>query len=505
MFASTRTDKQDIQAMDSPFPDNEGNSRLLAEAKAGSNAPALSVSEISNALKRTVEDRFGLVRVRGELSGFKRAASGHLYFGLKDADAKLDGVMWKGNAARLPFAPEDGLEVIATGKLTTYPGRSSYQIVADRLELAGEGALMLLFEKLKARLASEGLFDGARKRAIPYLPRTIGIVTSPTGAVIRDMMHRLEDRFPSHVILWPVMVQGDGAAAQIAAAVRGFSVMPVDGPVARPDLVIVARGGGSIEDLWAFNEEVVVRAVAECSIPVISAVGHETDTTLCDFAADRRAPTPTAAAEMAVPVRLDLAQQIGQADLRLTGALRRFVERASERLLAQARLLPKLADIVGNRQQRADDLGDRLRRGLERRADLSKMAFAGISGRIAPAMLRRRLAMSAERLQSVRLPTALVERQMAERRSKLSGLDRLLNSLHPEAPLGRGFARVTTADGKTTICKTGDAISAGKVLINFADGPVAANIEGGKSLKSAPVSKIAPPAAQPSLFGEGES
>ncbi len=323
--------------------------------------------------------------------------------------------------------------------------------------------------------------------------------------MIRDMMHRLEDRFPSHVILWPVMVQGDGAAAQIAAAVRGFSVMPVDGPVARPDLVIVARGGGSIEDLWAFNEEVVVRAVAECSIPVISAVGHETDTTLCDFAADRRAPTPTAAAEMAVPVRLDLAQQIGQADLRLTGALRRFVERASERLLAQARLLPKLADIVGNRQQRADDLGDRLRRGLERRADLSKMAFAGISGRIAPAMLRRRLAMSAERLQSVRLPTALVERQMAERRSKLSGLDRLLNSLHPEAPLGRGFARVTTADGKTTICKTGDAISAGKVLINFADGPVAANIEGGKSLKSAPVSKIAPPAAQPSLFGEGES
>lgn len=489
--------------MDSPIPDDEGNARLLAEAKAGSNAPALSVSEISNALKRTVEDRFGHVRVRGELSGFKRAASGHLYFGLKDADAKLDGVMWKGNAARLPFAPEDGLEVIATGKLTTYPGRSSYQIVADRLELAGEGALMLLFEKLKARLAAEGVFDGARKRAIPYLPKTIGIVTSPTGAVIRDMMHRLEDRFASHVILWPVMVQGDGAAAQIAAAVRGFSAMPVDGPVARPDLVIVARGGGSIEDLWAFNEEVVVRAVAECSIPVISAVGHETDTTLCDFAADRRAPTPTAAAEMAVPVRLDLAQQMGQADLRLTGALRRFVERAIERLSAQVRLLPKLADIVGARQQRADDLGDRLRRGLEKRADLARVAFAGIGGRISPAMLQRRLGMSAERLQAVRLPTALVERQMAERQSKLAGLDRLLKSLHPEAPLGRGFARVTNADGTKSICSTGDATAAGKVLIHFADGRVDAWVEGGKAPKAKSVSKSVAATTQPNLFDEG--
>lgn len=490
--------------MDSPTnDDNYGNSRLLAEASAGSNAPALSVSEISNALKRTVEDRFGHVRVRGELSGFKRAASGHLYFGLKDADAKLDGVMWKGNAARLPFAPEDGLEVIATGKLTTYTGRSSYQIVADRLELAGEGALMLLFEKLKARLAGEGLFDGARKRPIPYLPRTIGIVTSPTGAVIRDMMHRLEDRFPSHVILWPVMVQGDGAAAQIAAAIRGFSAMPADGPVARPDLVIVARGGGSIEDLWAFNEEVLVRAVAECSIPVISAVGHETDTTLCDYAADRRAPTPSAAAEMAVPVRLDLAQQMGQAQLRLTGALRRFVERAGERLAAQARLLPKLADIVDTRQQKADDLGDRLRRGLERRADLSKMAFAGISGRLSPALLRRRLAMSAERLQAIRLPTALVERQMAERRSRLMGLDRLLNSLHPEAPLGRGFARVSTADGATTICKTADAVAAGAVQIHFADGQVGALVQGGKAPKAKEPARPAAATAQPNLFSEG--
>jgi exodeoxyribonuclease VII large subunit len=312
--------------------DNERDARLLAEATEGSNAPAMSVSEISSALKRSVEDRFGHVRVRGEISGYKRAASGHLYFSLKDNDAKLDGIMWKGNAGRLAFAPEDGLEVVATGKLTTYAGRSSYQIVADRLELAGEGALMLLFEKLKARLAAEGLFATDRKRPIPYLPRKIGIVTSPTGAVIRDILHRLADRFPSHVMLWPVLVQGDSAAAQVAAAVNGFSAMA---PEQRPDLLIVARGGGSIEDLWAFNEEAVVRAVANSAIPVISAVGHETDTTLCDFAADLRAPTPTAAAEMAVPVRLDLNERLAQNGSRMNNAIRRMVQRGTERLEAQ--------------------------------------------------------------------------------------------------------------------------------------------------------------------------
>jgi exodeoxyribonuclease VII large subunit len=273
-----------------PFDDATG--RLLAEQRPGDNAEPLTVTALSNALKRQVEDRFGFVRVRGELSGFKRAASGHLYFSLKDDASKLDGIMWKGNAARLAFAAEDGLEVVATGKLTTYAGRSSYQIVADSLELAGEGALMLLFEKLKARLAAEGLFDPARKRPLPKLPKVIGIVTSPTGAVIRDILHRLADRFPSHVLVWPVLVQGEQAAAQIANAVRGFSELPDKypdtGKIPRPDLIIVARGGGSIEDLWAFNEEAVVRAVAESTIPVISAVGHETDTTLCDFAADFR-------------------------------------------------------------------------------------------------------------------------------------------------------------------------------------------------------------------------
>lgn len=491
--------------MDSPFPDDEGNSRLLAEAKAGSNAPALSVSEISNALKRTVEDRFGHVRVRGEISGFKRAASGHLYFSLKDADAKLDGVMWKGNAGRLPFAPEDGLEVIATGKLTTYAGRSSYQIVADRMELAGEGALMLLFEKLKARLAAEGLFDGERKRPIPYLPRTIGIVTSPTGAVIRDMMHRLEDRFPSHVILWPVMVQGDGAAAQIASAVRGFSAMPDGGAVPRPDLLIVARGGGSIEDLWAFNEEIVIRAVAECSIPVISAVGHETDTTLCDYAADLRAPTPSAAAEMAVPVRLDLAERLSGAEMRLTGGLRRLLQRAVERLENLRRLMPNAQDIVANRQQRADDLNERLRRGLERRADLAKIAFVGVSARLNPALLSRPLDRQRERLGAVRLSTTSLQRRVSEGRSRLSGIERLLVSLHPEAPLQRGFARVTSADGKTTIMNSAQAQAAGHVRINFADGMVGADISGADKPRTptAPKSSRPKAAGQHDLFGEG--
>ena len=284
----------------SPFDDAD-NAGLVAKGSAGDNAAPLSISEISALLKRTVEDRFGFVRVKGELSGVKRAASGHLYLSLKDEGARLDGVMWKGNVARLGFMPEDGVEVVATGKLTTYPGRSNYQMVIERMEVAGEGALLALLAKTKARLEAEGLFSPARKRPLPYLPRVIGVVTSPTGAVIRDILHRLADRWPSRVLVWPVLVQGQGAAEQVAAAVRGFAALPADGPVPRPDLVIVARGGGSIEDLWAFNEEVVVRAVADCPIPVISAVGHETDTTLIDFAADRRAPSSPAFRNRHVP------------------------------------------------------------------------------------------------------------------------------------------------------------------------------------------------------------
>ncbi|MEX0758331.1 MAG: exodeoxyribonuclease VII large subunit, partial [Tistlia sp.] len=247
------------------------------------NLPELSVSEVSRAIKRTLEDRFERVRVRGEISGFKRAASGHLYLCLKDAEAALDAVCWKGTAGRLQLRPEDGMEVIATGRITTFPGRSKYQLVIDSLELAGEGALLKLLDDRRRKLAEEGLFDAERKRPLPYLPSVIGVVTSPTGAVIRDILHRLADRFPRHVLVWPVLVQGEGAAEQIARAIRGFNALAADGAVPRPDLLIVARGGGSLEDLWAFNEEVVVRAAAESAIPLISAVGHETDTTLIDF------------------------------------------------------------------------------------------------------------------------------------------------------------------------------------------------------------------------------
>ena len=341
--------------MSSDFPPDAEDEGLVAKGRAGDNAAPLSISEISNLLKRTVEDRFGFVRLRGELSGVKRAASGHFYAALKDENAVLDAVMWRGNAERLPFRPEDGLEVVASGKLTTYPGRSKYQIVVERMELAGEGALLALLEKTRARLAAEGLFDEGRKRPLPFLPRTIGVVTSPTGAVIRDILHRLADRFPSRVIVWPVLVQGQGAANQVAGAVRGFSAMP-EGHPDRPDLVIVARGGGSIEDLWSFNEEVVVRAIAECSIPTISAVGHETDTTLADYAADRRAPTPTAAAEIAVPVRAELAATLADFEARKKRAILRPVQLGRERLGAWAERLPGPEALLQPQAQKVDDL-----------------------------------------------------------------------------------------------------------------------------------------------------
>ena len=446
--------------------------RLLAEERPGDNAQAMSVSELSLALKRTVEDQFGHVRVQGEISGFKRAASGHIYFCLKDDNARLDAVMWKGGAARLPFAPEDGLEVVATVKLTTYAGRSNYQIVVDSLEVAGEGAMMLLFEKLKARLAAEGLFAPERKKKLPSLPRTIGVVTSPTGAVIRDILHRLADRFPTHVIVWPVLVQGEGSAAQIARAVNGFSAMPQDGPVTRPDLVIVARGGGSIEDLWAFNDEAVVRAVANCTIPIISAVGHETDTTLCDFAADLRAPTPTAAAEIAVPVRSDLLQRVGQLGLRMANNVRKRVDLAAERLEAQRRLMPRLSDLAAPHQQRTDDLAERLRQSLRTRVGKAEIAYSG------PAMM---------------LHPRLLTRRVEQGQQRLDALCRLAGSLHPEAPLKRGFARVTDADGKTIMSRA-VAVTAGDVTLRFADGAVGSVING-----SAPPRSATPKPAQPTV------
>ena len=489
-------------------PKLDSNGRLLAEVDAGDNAQPFSVSELSNSLKRAVEDQFGHVRVRGELSGYKRAASGHLYFGLKDESAMLDGVMWKGNAARLPFAPEDGLEVVITGKLTTYPGRSKYQVVADQMELAGEGALAVLFEKLKARLTQEGLFDPSTKRPIPRMPQTIGVVTSPTGAVIRDILHRLNDRFPCHVIVWPVLVQGENAADQIASAINGFSKLDGKVPVVRPDVLIVARGGGSIEDLWAFNEEIVVRAVADCTIPVISAVGHETDTTLCDFAADLRAPTPTAAAEMAVPVRAELLDRVGQNALRLERAMRRNLGHAAERLEAQRRLLPKLSELTAPQQQRADELGERLGNALERRVAKARLAFAAPANALNPRLLLRLAETKSQRLSAARLPITVLQSRIANGQQRLDTLGRLMKSLHPEAPLERGFARVTDANGKT-IANRKAALAAVHVALRFADGELSATVgddsENPPAPKKNPLPKRSKPAALPGkqadLFG----
>ncbi|MEI9927243.1 MAG: exodeoxyribonuclease VII large subunit [Sphingomonas sp.] len=447
--------------MSDPFLPSEPQ-RLIAEAVPGDNDAPWSVSELSQRLRRTVEGEFGHVRLRGEISGWKRATSGHAYLCLKDADAVIDGVIWRGAAAALAFAPQDGIEVIATGKLTTYPGRSKYQIVIERMELAGEGALMALFEKLKAKLAAEGLFDAAAKRPLPYMPRVIGVVTSPTGAVIRDILHRLEDRCPCHVLVWPVQVQGEGAAGQIAAAVRGFDAIAPGGAIPRPDLVIVARGGGSIEDLWAFNEEAVVRAIAACSIPLISAVGHETDTSLSDFAADLRAPTPTAAAEMAVPVLAEIASNIAGLALRAERCARRYHERGRERLVALVRVLPRRDALLGPQRQRVDDLAGRLGRALERRVALARRQLDGAGGALRPAML---------------------DQQLAAARHRLEGASRLLDSVNPDNLLQRGYVRVGAKASGNVVTTAGEARAVGALTLRFRDGAVDVRVEraGGKS------------------------
>src|SRR5208282_4880445 len=328
------------------------------------NLPEYSVSELSQAVKRQIESDFGHVRVRGEVSGFKRHTSGHCYLSLKDADAVLDAVIWRPLAQRLTLKPEDGMEVVCTGRMTTYAGRSKYQLVIEAVELAGIGALLKLLEERRKKLAAEGLFDDSRKRPLPYLPEVIGVVTSPTGAVIRDILHRLADRFPRRVLVWPVPVQGESAAAAVAAAIAGFNALEPGGDVPRPDLLIVARGGGSLEDLMAFNEEVVVRAAAASKIPLISAVGHETDTTLIDFASDRRAPTPTAAAEMAVPVRRELQVGLLEQGRRIVAASVRMFDERRLRLAAAARGLPDPRSLLENAQQRLDDRAERLALGL---------------------------------------------------------------------------------------------------------------------------------------------
>ena len=427
---------------------------LLATAMPGDNAPAMSVSELSAALKRAVEDGFGHVRVRGEISGFKRHASGHCYFTLKDQDACIDAVIWRASAGALRFRPEDGIEVVATGRLTTYPARSRYQVVVERLELAGQGALMALLDKRRRELAAEGLFDTDKKRPLPFAPKVIGVVTSPTGAVIRDILHRLADRCPCHVVLWPVPVQGDGAAEQVAAAVRGFGAIQPGGPIPRPDLIIVARGGGSIEDLWAFNEEVVVRAVAGSSIPTISAVGHETDTSLCDFAADMRAPTPTAAAELAVPVRAELLAQVRQMGHRAERCASRTLERAGERLEALLRHWPEREELLAPQQQRLDDLADRLPRALGGRLDRARAELGRFGGALRPNLLVQRLERGRERLAS---------------------LARMRDLVDPNRPLALGFARVEDGAGHT-LTSSAAAKAAGGLNVVFADGAVPATV-----------------------------
>jgi len=439
----------------------------------GDNAPAQSVSELSNALKRTVEDAFGLVRVRGEISGFKRHGSGHCYFTLKDDRACMDAVIWKGCANMLRFRPEDGIEVVATGKLTTYPGRSKYQIVVDKLELAGQGALMALLDRRRRALAAEGLFDAERKKRLPFLPRTIGVVTSPTGAVIRDILHRLADRCPAHVIVWPVAVQGEGAAAQVAAAVRGFGAME-----GRPDLVIVARGGGSIEDLWAFNEEEVVRAVAECAIPIISAVGHETDTTLCDFAADMRAPTPTAAAELAVPVRAELIGQLRETGLRMGRCAARSHQRAGEQLEASARRFPAPEALLAPQRQRLDELAERLPRGLRGCLSHARAELGQAGGALRPSLLAGAARRGRERLAAVRLEPVLVGRRIEQGRATLDSLWRIAAQAHPDKPLEKGYARVEDRGGRTLISAAA-AREAGKLRLVFADDTLDASIGDG--------------------------
>jgi exodeoxyribonuclease VII large subunit len=387
---------------------------------AASNAPELTVSELSNALKRTIEDRFGFVRLRGEISNYRGPhSSGHAYFCLKDQSARIDAVIWKGVFARLRTKPEEGLEVIATGKVTTFPGKSTYQIVIDALEPAGVGALMALFEERRRKLAAEGLFDDARKQLLPFLPASIGVVTSPTGAVIRDILHRIADRFPRHVLVWPVRVQGEASAAEIAAAIDGFNALPETGPLRRPDVIIVARGGGSLEDLWSFNEEIVVRAAARSLIPLISAVGHETDWTLIDHAADLRAPTPTAAAEKAVPVRAELAATLADLGRRHAGASFRLLDRRRADLRALLRALPQGEAIIALPRQRLDNAASRLDGALLKAHDRHRIGLARLAHRLAQQSPQARMGRAAEKLdalrQRLRRGAALEQERRAQR------------------------------------------------------------------------------------------
>ena len=501
----------------------------MTAAEALINAPEFTVSELSSALKRTVEDAYGHVRVRGEITGFRGPhSSGHCYFALKDESAKIEAVIWKGVHGRMRFKPQEGLEVIATGKLTTYPGSSKYQIVIEAIEPAGIGALMALMEERKRKLGAEGLFDEARKQLLPWLPEVIGVVTSPTGAVIRDILHRLEDRFPRRVLVWPVRVQGEGSAEQIAAAIRGFNALPEGGRIPRPDLLIVARGGGSLEDLWSFNEEIVVRAAADSMIPLISAVGHETDITLIDFAADKRAPTPTAAAEMAVPVRSELFVEVSSLARRTMVCWQRGQEGRRNELRAAARALPAASELLAIPRQRLDGATAALPRALKANTHAHFRRFASTSARLTLRVLRGQVAQArhhltvsgerlahaarsllrhrrdrhaglAIRLKASKLSNALAQRQLIARdrertlrlterarralatamqrhQARVGHSGQLLAALSYRSVLTRGFALVRDEQGLAV--HAAGAIGPGAHLtLEFADGRVAATAD----------------------------
>jgi exodeoxyribonuclease VII large subunit len=475
------------------------------EAAAAANVGEYSVSEISFALKRTVEDTFGHVRVRGELGRVSRPASGHVYLDLKDDKAVLNGVIWKGVAGRLKIQPEQGLEVIVTGKITTFPGQSKYQIVIESMAPAGVGALMVLLEERRKKLSGEGLFDEERKQPLPFLPKVIGVVTSPTGAVIRDILHRLADRFPRRVIVWPVRVQGETSGAEVAAAIRGFNALNAGGVLPRPDLLIVARGGGSLEDLWGFNEEDVVRAASECTIPLISAVGHETDWTLLDHVADHRAPTPTGAAERAVPVRLDLLSQIEELGGRLRRGARRALTERSQSLRAASRGLPRLEDALSLPRQRLDTAGLRLGRGLQACVGVHGARLEKLNALHSPAVITRLIAARRERLEGrigARAHTATKAR-ISQARQALDGHSKLLSALGYQEVLGRGFALVRSKpDGRPV--RNASATSRGQgVEIEFSDGRVDAVIgSGGRPAPKKPRNPA--PKSPPKGAGQGD-
>src|ERR1700682_3540301 len=428
-----------------PVTETLGN----ASTEIGSNLPELTVSELSAELKRTVEGTFPHVRLRGEISNYRGPhTSGHVYFSLKDEGARIDAVIWKGNFQRLRFKPEEGLEVVATGRITTYAGKSSYQIVIEQLEPAGIGALMALLEERKKKLAAEGLFDEARKKPLPFLPRVIGVVTSHTGAVIRDLLHRLSDHFTYTLLIWPVRVQGESSAAEVAAAIEGFNALAPGGTPPRPDVLIVARGGGSLEDLWGFNEEIVARAVAASAIPLVSAVGHETDFTLIDFVSDRRAPTPSAAAELIVPVRGELKAMTESHGGRLIGWLLRYFERLRGELRGLARGIPAADALLALPRQKLDAPGDRLPRALRANAHSHRVVFARASARLSPSSIRARF----ERFRG--RPAEFLDRAkhairtlIKARKERVLSLAQLVNAFSYHKVLDRGFALVRDVAG----------------------------------------------------------